>query len=125
MHGKETERYRCQVSMNIIYNNPNEKLRFIVAHNYNYNCNINYCNINITMKIKRFGIPNFFQTNRYIILEKAKGLGGTWRENIYPGVACDIPSHFYSYSFFPNPNWSREYSTGREIFNYLNEVRFK
>jgi len=63
------------------------------------------------------------QSNRYLILEKSTDLGGTWQENIYPGVACDIPSHFYSYSFFPNSNWSREYSTGQEIQDYLKEVR--
>ena len=59
---------------------------------------------------------------RYVIYEKASQLGGTWWENKYPGVACDIPSHFYSFSFFQNPYWTREYSTGKEIHEYLVEV---
>lgn len=59
---------------------------------------------------------------RYVILEKASQLGGTWWENTYPGVACDIPSHLYSFSFFQNPNWSREYSKGHEIRVYLEKV---
>ena len=43
----------------------------------------------------------------YSILEKSNELGGVWRENIYPGCACDIPAIFYSYSFSPNSDWSR------------------
>ncbi len=56
------------------------------------------------------------------VYEKAERLGGTWRENTYPGVACDVPSHLYSYSFAPNPNWSRVFSPGREIQAYLERV---
>jgi cation diffusion facilitator CzcD-associated flavoprotein CzcO len=56
------------------------------------------------------------------VLEKAATLGGTWRDNTYPGVACDIPSHFYSYSFAPNPHWSQQYSPGHEIQAYLQRV---
>jgi len=56
---------------------------------------------------------------KYTILEKSADLGGTWFDNIYPGVACDVPSHLYSYSFFQNPNWSRAFSKGPEIFAYL------
>lgn len=56
------------------------------------------------------------------VYEKAEALGGTWRDNTYPGVACDIPSHFYSYSFAPNPEWTRQYSPGGEILHYLEEV---
>ena len=53
------------------------------------------------------------------ILEKADDVGGTWRDNIYPGVACDVPSHLYSYSFAPNPDWSRWYAPGAEILDYV------
>jgi cation diffusion facilitator CzcD-associated flavoprotein CzcO len=60
-----------------------------------------------------------------VIYEKAAQLGGTWRDNSYPGVACDIPSHFYSYSFAPNPEWSRQYSPGSEILAYLQDVAQK
>jgi cation diffusion facilitator CzcD-associated flavoprotein CzcO len=56
------------------------------------------------------------------VLEKAAALGGTWRDNTYPGVACDIPSHFYSYSFAPNPGWSQQYSPGPEIQAYLQRI---
>ena len=58
----------------------------------------------------------------YIIFEKADRMGGTWRENTYPGVACDVPSHLYSYAFAPNPNWSRRFSPGAEIQAYFEKV---
>jgi cation diffusion facilitator CzcD-associated flavoprotein CzcO len=57
-----------------------------------------------------------------VIYEKADRLGGTWRENTYPGIACDVPSHFYSYSFAPNPDWSHRFSPGAEIQAYFEEV---
>jgi len=56
---------------------------------------------------------------KYTILEKSGGLGGTWYDNIYPGVACDVPSHLYSFSFYLNPYWSRAFSGGKEIHGYL------
>lgn len=56
------------------------------------------------------------------VLEKADGVGGVWRENTYPGCACDVPSHLYSLSFAPNPDWSRRYSPGPEILRYLEGV---
>ena len=43
----------------------------------------------------------------FVILERANDVGGTWRDNHYPGVACDVPSHLYSFSFRTNPNWSK------------------
>src|SRR5512141_1217052 len=55
----------------------------------------------------------------FLILEKADRVGGTWRENTYPGAACDVPSHLYSYSFEPNPAWSRAYGGQTEILAYL------
>lgn len=63
--------------------------------------------------LKRAGIQDF------VILEKADRVGGTWRENTYPGAACDVPSHLYSYSFEPNPGWSRAYGGQAEILAYL------
>ncbi|MEC7119046.1 MAG: NAD(P)/FAD-dependent oxidoreductase [Pseudomonadota bacterium] len=57
--------------------------------------------------------------NDFILLEKADGIGGTWRDNHYPGAACDVPSHMYSFSFEQNPNWSRFYSTQPEILAYM------
>ncbi len=56
------------------------------------------------------------------VYEKADRLGGTWRENTYPGIACDVPSHLYSYSFAPNPDWSHVFSPGDEILAYLEDV---
>ena len=55
----------------------------------------------------------------FVIIEQADDVGGTWRDNRYPGVSCDIPSHLYSFSFRPNPAWSRVFAEGREIHDYL------
>lgn len=69
--------------------------------------------------LKRAGIHDF------VILEKADGVGGTWRDNTYPGAACDIPSHLYSYSFEPNPRWQRAYGGQPEILAYLEHCATK
>ncbi|OZD18259.1 NAD(P)/FAD-dependent oxidoreductase [Rhodococcus sp. 06-156-3C] len=58
----------------------------------------------------------------FVILEREGDVGGSWRDNIYPGVACDVPSHLYSYSFRTNPDWSRQYSPGAEIWDYIRSV---
>lgn len=55
----------------------------------------------------------------FVVLEKGNDVGGTWRDNTYPGIACDVPSNLYSFSFALNPNWSRSYSGGREINDYI------
>ncbi|HEY0276478.1 MAG TPA: NAD(P)/FAD-dependent oxidoreductase [Paenirhodobacter sp.] len=57
----------------------------------------------------------------FIILERADEVGGTWRDNTYPGAACDVPSHLYSFSFLPKPDWSRVFAPGPEIQNYLKD----
>jgi cation diffusion facilitator CzcD-associated flavoprotein CzcO len=57
--------------------------------------------------------------NSYKIYDKAPKVGGTWYHNTYPGVACDVASHLYCYSFEPNPNWSRVFSPGNEIRDYI------
>lgn len=59
---------------------------------------------------------------KFIILEKANTLGGTWRDNTYPGLTCDVPSHAYTYSFEPNPEWSRILPPGSEIQQYFRTV---
>ena len=59
------------------------------------------------------------------VFEKAADLGGTWWENRYPGCACDVPSHLYSFSFEQNPDWSRAYSPAREIWRYMRHTRRK
>jgi cation diffusion facilitator CzcD-associated flavoprotein CzcO len=61
------------------------------------------------IQLLRAGISSF------TILEKSDRVGGTWYDNQYPGAACDVPSHFYCYSFEPNPDWSRKFSGQAEI----------
>src|SRR6478735_2935508 len=58
-------------------------------------------------------------TTSFLVIEKAGDIGGTWYANRYPGCACDIPSHLYSFSFDRNPDWSRMYSGRDEIQSYL------
>lgn len=60
--------------------------------------------------------------HEFAIFERHGDLGGTWRDNTYPGCKCDVPSHLYSFSFAPNPDWSRTYSSQAEIQTYLQEV---
>jgi cation diffusion facilitator CzcD-associated flavoprotein CzcO/acetyl esterase/lipase len=57
--------------------------------------------------------------NDVLMLEKARDVGGVWRDNSYPGAACDVPSHLYSFSFEPNPNWSHAFAPQSEIHDYL------
>src|SRR5271157_1547508 len=57
--------------------------------------------------------------NSFLLLEKSDDIGGTWYDNRYPGCACDIPSHLYSFSFEPSPDWSRMYPGQKEIHAYL------
>ena len=71
------------------------------------------------IKLREAGFDDF------TIYEKAERLGGTWRENTYPGIACDVPSHLYSYSFEPNPEWSHRFSPGAEIQRYFEGVAAK
>ena len=61
----------------------------------------------------------------FVIFEKAARLGGTWRDNTYPGCACDVPAHLYSYSFAQNPHWSRTYAPQPEILAYLEGVAMR
>lgn len=65
------------------------------------------------IKLKERGERNI------VILEKASAVGGTWRENRYPGLTCDVPAHAYTFSFAPNPDWSAYYAPGPEIRDYF------
>src|SRR2546421_6711436 len=56
------------------------------------------------------------------VFERADRVGGVWNYNIYPGAACDVPSHLYEFSFAPNPHWSRRYAPQAEIQAYLEDV---
>jgi cation diffusion facilitator CzcD-associated flavoprotein CzcO len=69
--------------------------------------------IGAAIRLLRDGITSF------VVLEKAASLGGTWRDNTYPGCACDVPSALYSYSFAPNPSWTRAFAGQEEIQEYL------
>src|SRR5471032_1457541 len=59
------------------------------------------------------------------VYEKAARVGGTWRENTYPGLTCDVPSHAYTYSFEPNPDWSRFLPPGPEVQGYFERTAKK
>jgi cation diffusion facilitator CzcD-associated flavoprotein CzcO len=58
----------------------------------------------------------------FVILEKADRLGGTWRDNVYPGIACDVFAHLYIYSFAPNPGWRSRFAAGPDIWKYYHGV---
>ncbi|MEN8352389.1 flavin-containing monooxygenase [Acinetobacter towneri] len=60
--------------------------------------------------------------HNFVILEKSNEVGGTWRENQYPGAACDVQSHLYSLSFVPKTDWSKRYAEAPEIFQYIQDV---
>lgn len=75
-----------------------------------------FAGIAMGRQLDRAGISDF------VILERAGGPGGVWRANRYPGAACDVPSHLYSFSFFPNPDWSRKFSPQAEILAYLDRA---
>lgn len=72
--------------------------------------------IGMAAKLRMAGIESFR------IYEKSDAVGGTWRANTYPGLSCDVPSRYYSYTFAPNPGWTHVYSPGREIWSYLDQV---
>jgi cation diffusion facilitator CzcD-associated flavoprotein CzcO len=75
-----------------------------------------FAGLGLAIRLQQAGVQDF------TILDRASGIGGTWRDNTYPGCACDVPSHLYSYSFAPNPDWSRAYGRQREILAYLRGV---
>ncbi|HEY2762718.1 MAG TPA: NAD(P)/FAD-dependent oxidoreductase [Pseudonocardiaceae bacterium] len=72
-----------------------------------------FAGLGMAIRLRRHGMTDF------VVLERAGDLGGTWRDNSYPGCACDVPSHLYSFSFELNPFWSRSFSSQREIWEYL------
>lgn len=78
-----------------------------------------FSGLGMAIELKRTGRHDF------VVLEKASDLGGTWRDNQYPGCACDVQSHMYSYSFELNPNWSRAFAEQPEIWAYLQGVADK
>ena len=75
-----------------------------------------FAGLGMAMALRRAGRHDF------VILERAASVGGTWRDNTYPGVACDVPSHLYGFAAHPNPSWSGTYARGDEIRSYLERV---
>jgi cation diffusion facilitator CzcD-associated flavoprotein CzcO len=72
-----------------------------------------FAGLGMAIALKRRG------ENDFVVLERADDVGGTWRDNTYPGAACDVQSNLYSFSFAPNPDWGRSYSEQPEIQAYL------
>ena len=75
-----------------------------------------FAGIGAGIRLRQAGLTDF------VILERADAVGGTWRDNTYPGCTCDVPSHLYSFSFAPNPGWSHSFSRQPEIWAYLDAV---
>src|SRR3954464_13111096 len=69
--------------------------------------------LGLAIRLLQSGVDDF------LVFERAGDVGGVWRDNTYPGCACDVQSHLYSFSFAPNPDWSRAYSPAAEIHAYL------
>ncbi len=75
-----------------------------------------FAGLGMAIALRRAGREDF------VVLERGPSVGGTWRDNTYPGVACDVPSHLYGFATHPNPDWSGTYATGAEIHAYLERV---
>ena len=75
-----------------------------------------FSGLGLAIQMKRHGIHDF------VVLERADALGGTWRDNSYPGCCCDVPSHVYSYSFDLEPGWTRGFASQPEILAYLQRI---
>lgn len=88
------------------YANGNTRLKAIII-------GTGFSGIGMAVQLKKHGITDF------VILERRHDVGGVWRDNSYPGAACDVPSHLYSFSFEPNPHWSHVFAAQPEIHEYL------
>lgn len=75
-----------------------------------------FSGLGTAIRLRQAGVEDF------LIFERHGDVGGTWRDNSYPGCACDVPSHLYSFSFAPNPDWSHSFSAQAEIHAYLQRV---
>lgn len=78
-----------------------------------------FSGLNMAIRLKQAGYTDF------VVLERAHDVGGTWRDNVYPGCACDVPSVLYSYSFEQNPSWSTAFAGSSEIHAYMKRVAEK
>ena len=75
-----------------------------------------FAGIGMAIALRRAGIDDF------VVLERGASVGGTWRDNTYPGIACDVPAHLYGFATHPNPDWSGEFAEGAELHRYLTDV---
>ncbi len=78
-----------------------------------------FAGLGLAAKLREAGRDDF------ILVEKAETIGGTWRENTYPGAECDVPSALYSYSFEPNPTWDFKWAKQKQILRYINDFADK
>lgn len=78
-----------------------------------------FAGIGTAIRLLQAGIDDF------VVLERAADVGGTWRDNHYPGCQCDVPSNLYSFSFAPNPHWTRTFAPQAEIHEYLRRCAFE
>ena len=76
-----------------------------------------FSGIGMAARLRSMGVEDF------VVLDRGNDLGGTWRDNSYPGAACDVPSNLYSFSFALNPDWSRSFSSQSEIWDYMRALR--
>ncbi|MGS2804859.1 flavin-containing monooxygenase [Nocardia sp. MW-W600-9] len=75
-----------------------------------------FAGLGVAMRLRRLGITDF------VVFERAGDIGGTWRDNTYPGAGCDVPSQLYSWSFAPNPDWTHSFSTQPQIQRYVQDT---
>jgi len=103
---------RVEVMSDIENNAANRDLRFVII-------GAGMAGILSAIKLREAGYDDI------VIYEKADRLGGTWRDNTYPGLTCDVPSHSYTYSFEPNPEWTRYLPPGQEVQGYFEGIADK
>ncbi|NEW40301.1 NAD(P)/FAD-dependent oxidoreductase [Nocardia cyriacigeorgica] len=101
-----------KVTDKAVANQPTRHLRTIIIGS-------GFAGLGLAIRLSQQGREDF------LVLERGSDVGGTWRDNTYPGAACDVPSHLYSYSFALNPNWSRSFSRQGEIQTYIQDVAKK
>ncbi len=75
-----------------------------------------FAGLGMAIRLRQTGLDDF------LLLERGDRIGGTWRDNDYPGCACDVPSNLYSYSFAPNPDWTTTFAHQPEILAYTNKI---
>jgi cation diffusion facilitator CzcD-associated flavoprotein CzcO len=107
---KETQKSVAQVEITVEMTKPANALADVLI------IGAGFAGLGSAIRLQQAGIKNI------VMLERGTEVGGTWRDNTYPGAACDIPSNLYSYSFAQNPNWSRGFSGSGEILGYIHHL---